>query len=194
MVTLPGFLAPDVSMRQMRHNLRAAGFHAAGWGQGINRGARAEIFPRLAERVDALAQRHGRPVHLVGWSLGGVLAREFAKRTPDAVASVVTMGSPFSGSRRANNAWRLYRLVAGHSVDAPPVPFDPAPKPPVPTYALWSRRDGVIAPACARGLPEESDHAIELDCRHMSFAYSHTVIETVMVCLLEAEGRRAGQP
>lgn len=185
-MTLPGFCAGDLSMAQMRHNLRAAGFRARGWGMGANTGAKPDTLERIHARVSDIAQREGRAVHLVGWSLGGVMAREYAKQHPDAVASVVTMGSPFSGSRRANHAWRLYRIIAGHSVDNPPIRFSDALRPTVPTFALWSAQDGVVAPACAHGEPHESDRAIELGCGHMGFAYAQESIDAVIDCLVEA--------
>ncbi len=190
-ITLPGFLAPDGSMAMMRQRLNAAGFQAKRWKMGFNLGARADTFDRLDARVRYVAAQAGSPVHLVGWSLGGVFAREYAKRHPDIVASVVTLGSPFSGSPRANNAWRLYQLVAGHPVDNPPVALLPDPKPPVPTYALWSRHDGVIPPAGAAGLPNERDRAIELDCVHLGFAYAPEVTRVVVTCLREAEALRS---
>ena len=68
-----------------------------------------------------IRERYGQKVVLVGWSLGGIFARELAKRHPEIVAKVVTMGTPFSGSPYANNAWRAYQLVTGHSVEQPPV-------------------------------------------------------------------------
>lgn len=192
-LTLPGFLAGDLSMKQMRANLLEADFRAEGWDMGVNLGARADTIARIADRVDAMAARAGRPVHLVGWSLGGVFAREFAKHHPEAVASVTTMGSPFSGSRRANNAWQLYQLVARHPIDAPPVDFHPAPRPPVPTYALWSPNDGVVSPGSARGTRHERDRAIELDCGHMGFAYAPAAVDAVIDCMVEAEKVRTGR-
>lgn len=192
-MTLPGFCAGDLSMAQMRRNLRAAGFRARGWGMGPNLGARPDTLERIHARVADIAEREGRAVHLVGWSLGGVMAREYAKQHPDLVAGVVTMGSPFSGSRRANHAWRLYRIVAGHSVDNPPIAFSEAPRPPMPTYALWSASDGVVAPACAHGEPHESDRAIELACGHMGFAYVQESIDAVIGCLVDAEARRVNR-
>jgi hypothetical protein len=170
LLVIPGFLASDRSTLGLQRALAQAGYRATGWGLGINRGARPDILERIAGQVE----RHGRgrPVILVGWSLGGVFAREVAKRRPDLVAKVVTLGAPFSGDPRANNAWRLYELVAGHKVDAPPIDVRPGEKPPVPTLALWSRRDGVVAPACARGRDDESDHRVELDCSHMGFGVS----------------------
>ena len=189
-ITLPGFCAGDLSMARMRANLNAAGFRASGWQLGPNLGARADTLDRIDARVRSVAAREGRPVHLVGWSLGGVFAREYAHRHPDFVASVVTMGSPFSGSPRGNNAWRLYRLVAGHSVDNPPITRHIGAKPPVPTYALWSAIDGVVAPACAMGAEHERDRAIELDCGHMGFAFVPTAIDVVAACVMEAEALR----
>lgn len=188
-VTLPGFCAGDLSMAQLRRNLRSAGFRARGWQMGANLGARADTMERIHARVADIAQREGRSVHLVGWSLGGVFAREYAKRHGDMVASVITMGSPFSGSPRANHAWRLYRIIAGHAVDDAPIAFHPAAKPDVPTYALWSPRDGVVAAPCAYGQPDERDRAIELVCGHLGFAYASEAIDAVIACLIEAERR-----
>jgi hypothetical protein len=170
LLVVPGFLANDRTTLGLQRALANAGYRVTGWGMGVNRGVRAETLERLAERIE----RHGRgqPITLVGWSLGGLFAREVAKLRPDLVASVVTLGSPFSGDPRANNAWRLYEWVAGHKVDAPPVEARVHEKPPVPTLAIWSRRDGIVAPASACGGPDESDRRVELDCSHMGFGVS----------------------
>lgn len=182
-ITLPGFMASDIAMRQLRSSLRAAGFRAYGWGLGRNRGTTPDILERIDARVDEVIAREGRLPALVGWSLGGLFAREYAKAFPHKVARVVTMGTPFSGSRRANHAWRLYEMVAGHSVDAPPVPLHPAAKPPVPTFALWSPNDGIVSASCARGLPHERDHAIEVNCRHISFSFAPAAARAVAFAL-----------
>lgn len=117
-----------------------------------------------------MARKEGEPLVLVGWSLGGLFAREVAKRHPEAVRLVVTMGTPFSGDRRANNAWRAYQLIAGHSVDEPPIGQDMSAKPPVPTVALWSARDGIVSPRSACGRKGERDLAIPMRCTHLGFA------------------------
>jgi pimeloyl-ACP methyl ester carboxylesterase len=116
---------------------------------------------------------------LVGWSLGGIFARELAKRHPDLVAKVITMGTPFSGAPYANNAWPIYQLVTGHSVEQPPVEVQISVKPPVETVALWSPRDGVIAPRSACGRLGERDRAIALRCTHLGFAHSLESIRAV---------------
>jgi fermentation-respiration switch protein FrsA (DUF1100 family) len=171
LMVVPGFLASDRTTLGLQRALGSAGWRVTGWGMGLNRGVTERTLDHLAERIE----RHGsgRPVILVGWSLGGIYAREAAKHRPDLVDRVVTLGSPFSGDRRANNnVWRLYEMVAGHPVNDPPIATDPSQKPPVPTLALWSRRDGIVSPAGARGRDGECDAERELDCTHMGFAVS----------------------
>jgi pimeloyl-ACP methyl ester carboxylesterase len=177
---LPGFGAHPARMRYMARQLEAAGHTVKRWGLGFNFGAASDTIDRIEERLLAVHARYGRPVHLVGWSLGGVFAREVAKRQPDKVAKVVTMGSPFSGHPRANNGWRAYHLVAGHRVEEPPVDCAVSRKPPVETVALWSPRDGIVHPRCARGKPGERDRAVALRCTHMGFIRSRTAIEAVL--------------
>ncbi|GAB4483630.1 MAG: hypothetical protein OHK0018_15330 [Erythrobacter tepidarius] len=188
---LPGFATHPVRMRYLAHQLEAAGHSTKRWGLGFNWGPDEEKFQFLELRLADLHARHGRPVVLLGWSLGGLFARELAKRQPDAVAKVITMGSPFSGSPRANNVWRAYQFITGHSVDAPPIAADLAAKPPVETVALWSANDGVIAPRCAAGRPGERDRAIALRCTHIGFTYDPQVIMTV---LAELESTRRHAP
>jgi hypothetical protein len=169
-MVIPGFLAGDRTTLGLQRALAEAGYRVTGWSLGLNPGTRPDTLERIAGEVE----RHGRgrAVTLVGWSLGGIYAREVAKLRPDVVATVITLGTPFSGDPHANNAWRLYELVAGHKVDSPPIEARLAEKPPVPTLAIWSPNDGVVAPACARGRVGESDRQVELDCSHMGFGVS----------------------
>jgi len=181
---LPGFGTHPVRMRALRRGLMAAGHCVEDWGLGWNLGGTAERLDALCARIEAAAERAGEPVALVGWSLGGIYAREAAKRVPHAVRLVVTMGSPFSGDIHANNAWRAYHLITGRDVAEPPVPGDYAAKPPVPTYALWSARDGIVSPRAARGQSGERDAAIALRCTHIGFA-SHPAAVFEIARLLE---------
>jgi pimeloyl-ACP methyl ester carboxylesterase len=170
LMVIPGFLATDRTTLGLQRALAEAGYRVTGWGLGLNRGVREDTLERIVAQVERFGG--GKPIILLGWSLGGIYAREVAKARPDLVSRVITLGSPFSGSPRGNNVWRLYELVAGHPVDRPPIVAALEEKPPVPTLAIWSRRDGIVAPACARGRPGESDRQIELDCGHMGFAVS----------------------
>ena len=156
---LPGFGTHPFRMRYMARQLEHAGHKVKRWGLGFNLGPTEENFALLEERVRQIRERYGQEVVLVGWSLGGVFARDLAKRHPDIVAKVITMGSPFSGTPYANNAWRIYQLITGHSVEQPPIEARLSLKPPVETVALWSPRDGVVSPRSACGLPGERDRA-----------------------------------
>ena len=101
----------------------------------------------MLDRVKKLADKHGRKVSLVGWSLGGIYARQLAKMLPDEVRGVITLGSPFNGDPRATNAWKLYEFTSGHKVDDRERHMGGAisDPPPVPTTAIYSRSDGICA-------------------------------------------------
>jgi pimeloyl-ACP methyl ester carboxylesterase len=144
---------------------------------GVNWGAREDTVRRLKFRLDAISRDD--KVLLVGWSLGGLFARELARAFPGQVRAVVTLGSPFSGDPKQNNVWRIYERIARHKVDDPPIPRV-TKKPPVPHLALWSRKDGLIAPRAARGLDEERDKAVELDCTHMAFGVSRRAAREIV--------------
>jgi pimeloyl-ACP methyl ester carboxylesterase len=182
-LVVPGFMASDRTTARLRRSLEAAGFNSVGWALGRNTGIRADMFDRMDQRIDAL--NLDSKIILVGWSLGGLIAREYAKHAPYRIAKVITLGSPFSGDLRANNAWRAYELIAGHKIDKPPVTVNLPEKPPVPTYAFWSARDGVVAGRSARGLVTESDYTVEMDCTHMAFVAHPDSIRQIARSILD---------
>jgi pimeloyl-ACP methyl ester carboxylesterase len=176
-LVIPGFIANDRTTMELRRALAADGWRVHPWDMGWNMGVAADTVERLKARIDAISP--DQPMLVVGWSLGGVFARALALAHPERVKAVVTLGSPFSGDPRANNVWKLYEWVAGHPVDNPPIERR-SDKPTVPTLAIWSRSDGIVAPAAARGLIEESDRTVELNCTHMAFGVSRrTAVEVV---------------
>ena len=176
-LVIPGFVAHDRTTEPLRKALADAGWRVHGWEMGLNLGVRANTVERLRQRLDEIGHRD--PILVVGWSLGGLFARELARAVPERVLAVVTLGSPFSGDPKQNNVWRLYEMIAGHKVDEPPIPRI-SDKPPVPQLALWSRKDGLIAPRSARGLEHERDEAVELDCTHMAFGISSRAARDVV--------------
>lgn len=178
-LVIPGLLAHDRSTLVLRRTFAAAGWRVHGWKAGVNLGAREDTLELLGKRLDKLVRKGSGPVLLVGWSLGGVYARELAHRRSEDVRAVVTLGSPFSGEPTWNNAWRLYEAVAGHPVAAPPIKRS-AGKPPVPTLALWSSQDGIVAPRAAYGLDDERDEAVELDCNHLGFVVTKAGAQEVV--------------
>ena len=155
---------------ELRRALAEAGFRVHPWRQGMNLGARPDTLEQLKRAIDLCG--HDGPILIVGWSLGGLYAREIARADPQRVRAVATLGTPVWGDRRRyTNVWRLYEWVARHPVDNPPIP-ESAEKPPVPTLAIWSRRDGIVAVASARGTEETRDREAEVSSTHMGFAVS----------------------
>ena len=176
-LVIPGWMASDRTTIALRRALAESGWRVHGWELGWNWGAREDTVERLKRRLAEIG--NGQPILLVGWSLGGVYARELARAVPDQVRAVVTLGSPFSGDPRQNNVWRLYEKIAGHSVLEPPIPRI-TDKPPVAHLAIWSPRDGIVAPRAARGLEHERDEAVELKCTHMGFGVSTRTVRKVV--------------
>lgn len=149
-LVIPGFVAGDASTAVLRHFLSHAGYDAHEWELGRNTGPKVigAQGEKLVERLHAIHAATGRTVSLIGWSLGGIMARLVARRAPDAVRQVVTLGAPFAGNPRATNVWRLYELLAGQRLEDPYIvdllAAEAAP-PPVPSTAIWSRDDGIVA-------------------------------------------------
>lgn len=189
-MVIPGFIANDRTTMELRRALAEAGFRVHPWRNGMNWGARADTLERLKRAVEQCG--HDEPMLLVGWSLGGLYARELARTEPDSIRAVVTLGTPVWGDRRRfTNVWKLYERIAGHPVDRPPIP-ESVDKPPVPSLALWSRRDGIVGIPSARGTERTRDKEVEVDSTHMGFAVSkkgtRQAVREILRFLDEIEG------
>src|SRR5437899_1921152 len=144
-LTLPGFLASDLSMAPMRRYLKELGYDAYAWNNGRNIGGILRMRAALRDRLAAVHTATGRKVSVIGWSLGGVYARDLALQAPDMVRSVVTLGSPFANDIRATNATRLYEALSGETVDDNPEILQAiAGDLPVPATSVYSRTDGIV--------------------------------------------------
>ena len=192
-LVIPGFLATDRTTMELRRALARAGWRSFPWMLGLNGGAKANTMDLLQQRLDAIFAEAKQPVLIVGWSLGGMFARQIACREPAKVRAVVTLGSPFSGNLKTNTTVRgFYEWIAGHDVNVPPFE-NMAHKPPVPCLALWSRKDGIVAPSAARGKRHEVDKAVELNAGHMEFVVARPVLSRIVSeirqFLTEVEGR-----
>ncbi|MEP5730557.1 MAG: alpha/beta hydrolase [Sulfitobacter sp.] len=146
-LVLPGLTTSDRSTVALRRFLRSKGFSAYGWDLGMNFGPLPGIEEGLIARVEELYEKYDQKVSLVGWSLGGIYARQLAKIMPDKVRQVISMGSPFRGDPTATNAWRVYQMASGQSVHDSERhmggAIEKAPK--VPTTAIYSKTDGICA-------------------------------------------------
>lgn len=179
-MVLPGMFTSDRRTTMLRRVLGKAGYAAHGWELGHNWPGKHDMLDQVVERASALADANGQPVTLVGWSLGGLLAREAAKRVPDRVSAVMTLGSPFSGDPRSNRAWRFYEVTARQRIEDSPFFGQLATKPPVPTIAIWSDQDGIIAADAARGLDGERDRAVQVPGGHLSLASTPEPLRAIL--------------
>lgn len=170
-LVLPGLLATDTSTALLRVFLRRLGYEVTGWRLGRNLGPTDEVLDELPAMLAGLAQHTGRAVSIIGWSLGGIFAREIARMHPDQVRRVITLGSPFaltdSGQSHADRAYqRRSRLHANGRVPTREQVSQPIS---VPSTAVYSRRDGIVAwQTCIE--PETALHEnVEVRCAHLGF-------------------------
>ena len=191
-LVLPGLLASDVSTQPLRSFLRSHGYQVHGWDQGRNLGLREGVEQGMLDQIGELYERHGkRKISLVGWSLGGVYARQLAKIVPDQVRQVISLGSPFAGSPRATNAWRVYELASGQKVDDPDnhIAGPLADPPPVPTTSIFSRSDGICAwQTCLNEEGAEVEN-IEVVGSHCGLGHHPAAVYAVADRLSQPEGQ-----
>src|ERR1051326_7543598 len=142
-LVLPGWLASDRTTRPLRWFLRDRGYHAHGWKLGRNHGPDPETVAGLGRRFLALRERHARRLTLIGWSLGGIYARELARRFPDDVRQVITLASPFRDVSATSAITRLLRSRRP-TPDRPDLRRRLRDPLPVPSTALYSRSAGLL--------------------------------------------------
>jgi pimeloyl-ACP methyl ester carboxylesterase len=179
-MVLPGYGAGDGSTALIRAYLRSLGWDARGWGLGRNGGDVPELIPRVVDRVEQLARESGRSVALVGWSLGGVLAREAARERPLRARRIVTLGSPVVGGPKYTAVAEVYRR-RGVDLDAIEAEVDERNAIPLstPITAIFSRRDGVVAwNACIDRRSERVEH-VEVAATHLGLGFSADVLRII---------------
>lgn len=190
-LVLPGFMASDASTRPMRRLLKDLGYDAYGWKLGRN--VRVDL-QRVHEMERLLLDIHGktgRKVSIVGWSLGGVFARELAKLHPDSVRQVITLGSPIHDDRRHTNASRLFEWLNGKEPDVVRhgrfTGLHQAP--PVPTTSVLTKTDGVVH---WRGSVQQPDHEqtenIVVRASHCGLGVNPSVMVVLADRLKQSEG------
>ncbi len=188
-MVFPGLAAPDLSTMPLRAFLSQRGYDTHGWSQRFNMGPRAGVLERCLTRVQWLRKRTGRKVSLVGWSLGGIYAREIAKLVPDSVRCVVTLGTPFTGTPRATNAWRIYELASGQEIPHPELLERVSRVPPVPTTSIYSRSDGIVAWQCSVQRPSRLAENIEVTASHIGLGLHPVSWYAVADRLAQPEGQ-----
>jgi pimeloyl-ACP methyl ester carboxylesterase len=190
-LVLPGLVASDVSTRPLRTFLKTRGYAVSGWRQGRNLGLRPGVQHAMVDLVREMSDSHGRKISLVGWSLGGLYARQLAKMMPDRVRQVITLGSPFASTPKATNAWRVYEMASGRRADEEDGHFGGtlAGAPPVPTTAIFSRTDGICAWQGCMEKTSATSESIEVESSHCGMGHHPAVVYAVADRLAQPEGQ-----
>ena len=190
-LTLPGFLASDVSMAPMRRYLTELGYDPQAWRMGRNTGGLARVRMALRSRLAEIHQSTGRKVSIVGWSLGGIYARDLALHAPEMVRYVVTLGSPFANDVRATNATRLYEALSGETVGSDPAHLQAlAGDLPVPTTSIYSRADGIVNWRTCRLRPSDTSENIEVHlASHVGLGVNPAALWAIADRLAQGEGQ-----
>jgi hypothetical protein len=191
-LVFPGLIAGDITTAALRAYLKALKYDVHGWQQGVNLGPRPGVLEASEARVRQLADRSGRRVSLVGWSLGGIYAREIAKAMPTFVRCVITLGSPFTGHPHATNAWRVYALASGQRPHEHPHRFHLRVPPPQPTTSIYSRTDGIVAWPCSLNPVTPHTENIEVVASHLGLGMNPAALYAIADRLAQPEG--AWQP
>ncbi|MDB5891860.1 MAG: alpha/beta hydrolase [Polaromonas sp.] len=190
-IVFPGLSANDVSTVPLRHYLLALGYRSRGWEQGFNFGPRAGVLDEVKSQLVRTFEATGRKVSLIGWSLGGVYARELAKEMPHMVRGVITLGTPFAGSHKSTNAWRIYELASGRKIEREAENYDLPGAPPLPTTSLYSRSDGVVAWQASLQVPDASQphtENIEVRASHIGLVFNPSAWWAIADRLAQPDG------
>lgn len=190
---LPGYGAGDASTAMLKGYLRLLGYRARGWGLGRNTGSVAELLPRVLKRVASLARKTEQRVHLIGWSLGGYIARELARERADLIERIITLGTPIIGGPK-------YTVVAhslrrrGIDVDALAAEVERRNRVALhtPVTAIYSRRDAVVAWQACIDPDAANVEYVEVPTTHLGFGFSPEVYSIIAQRL--ASSRPAGRP
>ncbi|MFN2376257.1 MAG: alpha/beta fold hydrolase [Candidatus Binatia bacterium] len=175
---LPGYGAGDASTAVLQGFLRLLGYNAFGWGLGRNTGKVDRLLPLVLEHLDEIDP--DRQVHLVGWSLGGYIARETARERPDRVRSVITLGSPVIGGPKYTTVAERYRSQ-GIDLDELERLVDARYDTPLttPVTAVYSRADGIVAwEACIDRRSPGIEH-VEVATTHIGLGFSPEVYRII---------------
>ena len=190
-MVLPGFGTGDQATALMRRYLKSLGYRVRGWQLGRNLGNVPALIPRVLDQLAEFERSRREAVRLVGWSLGGNLAREAARERPDLVDRVITLGTPVVGGPRYTSVAGVYERrgydlskIEAYVDQRNAIPIE------VPVTAIYSRRDGVVSwQACLDHSSPRVEH-VEVPSSHTGMLFNATVLREVAIRLAPAVPER----
>ena len=190
-MVMPGFMATDRSTTRLRELLRSLGYRTYGWGLGANLGPTAHIVDGIANRFQSIVDREERKVSLIGWSLGGIYARELARNNPELVRQVITLGSPFrmmpGDDSAASGMWEslehLHTPEAAESMMQVEAPL------PVPSTSVYTRTDGVVDWRTCLERRGPTSENVEVLGSHCGLGFEPSVAVVIASRLRQREGQ-----
>lgn len=182
-LVIPGFMASDRSTKYLRNLLDNVGYQTYGWTLGTNL-ADLKQLDIIAAQIDQIYAEHGRTVSLIGWSLGGVYARELARERPEKIRQIITLGSPFAGIEAPNNAtitFNLIKRLRGYPELDPDFINQLCEPVPVPTTAIYSKEDGIVPwQACMEQQEDDLHQNIEVKGSHLGLGVNTKVLNIII--------------
>lgn len=191
--TLPGYRSNDTSMSILRRYLARWGYAPHPWGLGTNLGIgyeRLDYEARFAERLEKVVEESGTPATLIGWSQGGVIAREIAKARPELIRQVITMGSPIADAPEATTLFRLFRRTSEEELTDELMDFlreVSTPLPNVRCICIYSRTDGIVSPQIAQDLVSPNVENICVNASHFGMTVNPFILFIIADRLAQPE-------
>ena len=192
-ITLPGYNASDSSMRILRRYLGIWGYDPHPWGLGTNLGIgndRVIYEQRFGEILERIVDTCGQPATLIGWSQGGVIARQAAKQRPELVRHVLTMGSPISDTPEATTIWRIYKRTSPQEITPELMEVlreITTPVEGVRCTCIYSQTDGIVSPYIAQDWVSPIAENIRLYSSHFGMAVNPVVLYVIADRLAQSE-------
>lgn len=192
-VVYPGLGTGSMNTAQLRNFIKDCGFTVHDWEGGVNTGPEGVLddwLGTLDDRIMQLHAQYGRKVSLIGWSLGGVYAREIAKRCPDCVRQVITLGTPFAALAHGNHAGTVFKLLNREKAHLPPeLEARLREPPPVPTTSVYSKTDGIVCWQACVEKKSRTTESIEVQASHLGMVTHPEVLGIIANRLSLPEGK-----
>lgn len=191
-IVFPGFGSSDSATKPMRGLLNDLGYETHGWGLGANLVFDASLEAEMVAMVREVAETSGQKVSLLGWSLGGLFAREVAKACPDVVRSVISLGSPISGQTKHSNVHKLFQAINGEPTELDHTRYHNLNQaPPVPTTSIYSKTDGIVAweGSVQNNTDATQAENIEVPASHLGLGVNPLVMVLLADRLAQPEGQ-----